>query len=935
MLPQYRVLYNKLLQHIDAERLIHDSLRTLAYGADASFYRLVPELVVRVNNEEEVRFVLRQAYELGIAVTFRAAGTSLSGQAVTDAVLIQLSDQWQGYQIYEQGQVISLQPGIIGARANQLLAPYQRKIGPDPASINACMIGGIAANNSSGMCCGTAQNSYHTVKSMRIILADGTLLDTADSESRFSFEQSHAKLLSELKALSVLTKNNSDLKKKIEHKYRLKNTTGYSINSLVDFDDPFDILMHLMIGSEGTLGFISEVTYHTVEEHPIKAAALIYFADMKTTCQAVMQLTSAPVSAVELIDRASLRSVEAKPGMPALLKDLGDDVASLLVDVRAATPLELEENISQIFQALAGIETLYKIEFTKEKVLYETYWNLRKGMLPAVGAMRRVGTTVLIEDVALPVERLAEGILELQNVFQKYGYSEAVLFGHALEGNLHFIFTQSFDSPDEVKRYKDLMEEVANIVAVKYNGSLKAEHGTGRNMAPYVLLEWGQQAYDIMWQIKKAFDPTHILNPDVILSRNANIHVQNLKPMAQANDKIDACIECGFCESTCPSRSLTLTPRQRIVLWREIRRLERSGEAPQHLANLRQQYDYQGIDSCAACGLCSTKCPVGINTGDLTRELRHDRYGDSKVGYWVADHFAGTMQIARAGLKVAGGMRSVFGDSGMQAITGFTNKLTGGIVPKWHPQMPRAASMPDYILRVQDDRPSVVYIPSCATRVMGAGIHAEDKRTVTDVMFSVLERAGYKVIIPDSIDSQCCGMAFQSKGQFAAAKRKANDLNSLLMQESQQGRLPIVCDTSPCLLQMKETLSPELTLYEQVEFLAKHVLPNLTVDKKIPKMALHITCSTTRMGLGQTFVELAGQLADEVVIPPEITCCGFAGDKGFSLPELNKSALKTLRLAVEGCEVGYSNSRTCEIGLTEYSGIEYQSIVYLVDELTR
>ena len=944
MKPQYQALYSVLAQRIDADRLIHDPLRTLAYGTDASFYRLVPQLVVRVHDEDEVRFVLQQTRALDIPVTFRAGGTSLSGQAVTDSVLIQLSDQWKGYRIHDHGYSVSLQPGIIGARANQLLAPYQRKIGPDPASINACMIGGIAANNASGMCCGTAENSYHTVKSMRIIFEDGTLLDTADEHSRQAFAKTHAALLEELDTLAKSVKNNSDLADKIRHKYRLKNTTGYSLNSLVDFEDPFEILMHLMIGSEGTLGFISEVTYLTVVEHPIKAAALIYFPDMEATCRAVTVLKSTPVSAVELIDRAGLRTVAGKPGMPEILNDLGDEVAGLLIDVRGSSAEELEQKVTQVTQALQGMNALYDIEFTQEKTLYDTYWKIRKGMFPAVGAVRKVGTTVIIEDVAFPVEQLAEGVAELQAVFQKYGYSEAILFGHALEGNLHFVFTQGFDDPAEVKRYEALMDEVAQLVAVKYNGSLKAEHGTGRNMAPYVLLEWGQQAYDIMWQLKKAFDPKGLLNPDVILTHNANIHVENLKPLPQANDKVDTCIECGFCEHACPSRDLTLTPRQRIVLWREIQRLERYGESPQRLAQLREEYAYQGVDTCAACGLCSMQCPVGINTGDLSRELRHDRYGDSKVGYWIADHFEGVSNTARAGLSVANGMRSVVGNGGMKAMIKVTNSLTGGLVPNWHPQMPTPAAMPKRIPMVSDDkpndkqpndeRPSVVYMPSCATRVMGAGPNASDKRPVTEVMISVLKKAGYNIIIPKGIESQCCGMAFQSKGQFDAAEKKANDLNSLLMEASQNGALPIVCDTSPCLLTMKESLDPALSLYEQVEFLSKFAMANLSIEQKLPKMALHITCSTTRMGLGHTFVELAEQLADEVVIPPDITCCGFAGDKGFATPELNQSALKTLKTAVQGCEVGYSNSRTCEIGLTEHSGIEYQSIVYLVDQLS-
>ncbi|TYL46523.1 FAD-binding and (Fe-S)-binding domain-containing protein [Marinomonas sp. IMCC 4694] len=934
---QYRDVYFALKDAkdgaIDESRLIQDPLRTLAYGTDASFYRLIPQLVVRVDNEDEVRLVLKEARERSLPVTFRAAGTSLSGQAVTDSILMQLSDNWKGHRVHQHGHRISLQPGVIGARANQILAPFQRKIGPDPASINACMIGGIAANNASGMCCGTAQNSYHTVQSARLIFADGSLLDTADESSRLAFRVCHGPLLETLTRLSKNVQANAALAEKIRHKYRLKNTTGYSLNSLTDFDDPFDILLHLMIGSEGTLGFISEVTYDTVVDHPTKAAAMIFFDDMETTCRAVMALKTSPVAAVELIDRAGLRAVEGKPGMPEALASLGDNAAGLLVDVRAENGHALEANLALVVAALNGQRTLNAIEFTQDKALYDSYWKIRKGLFPAVGAVRPVGTTVIIEDVAFPIEQLAEGVLELQSVFQKHGYREAILFGHALEGNLHFVFTQGFDDPKEITRYEQLMDEVAQLVAVKYKGSLKAEHGTGRNMAPYVELEWGKEAYDIMWEIKGAFDPLGLLNPDVVLSRNANLHVQNLKPMPKANDKVDTCIECGFCESSCPSKSVTLTPRQRIVIWREIQGLMASGDQPERLAELKKDYDYQGVDTCAGCGLCSMQCPVGINTGDLTREIRHDRHPDSKVGYWVADHFSGVTKSAKTGLSVAHAARGLIGNGGMKAVTSVMNKVSGGAVPKWHNSMPTAASaIPRH--QLNGTHKEVVYFPSCATRMMGAGPNATDKRSVMTVMFSVLEKAGYNVIVPKGIESQCCGMAFHSKGQFGAAKQKSSELNALLLKASDNGRIPIICDVSPCTLRMQESLDDCLALHEQVSFLSTHVMPTIRIAKKLDKMALHVTCSTTRMGLADSFVQLAHQLADEVVIPPDITCCGFAGDKGFSTPELNASALKTLAKAVEGCEVGYSNSRTCEIGLSEHSGIEYQSIVYLVDQLS-
>lgn len=936
----YRQLVASLQAVIPEDRLISDPLRTLAYGSDASFYRLTPQLVVRVETEAEVSFVLSTCHEYGLPITFRAAGTSLSGQAVTDSVLVQLGNGWKDHEVLENGEAIRLKPGVIGARANQILAPFDRKIGPDPASINSCMVGGIAANNASGMCCGTAQNSYQTVRDMRVIMADGTVLDTADRASRACFARTHAKVLARLSDLSSKTRGNPELAELIRHKYRLKNTTGYSLNALVDFTDPVEILKHLMIGSEGTLGFISEIIYNTVPEYRHKSAALLYFKDIRDACEAAMALKTEPVSAVELLDRASLRAVESQPGMPDVLRTLPDGACALLVDVRGETGADMTRRTDHVIRALPAETLLYPAHFTTDSSTYDLYWKVRKGTFPAVGAERVIGTTVIIEDVAFPMDQLADGVMALQALLQKYHYDEAIMFGHALEGNLHFVFTQGFDDPKEVARYEAFMDEVAHLVSVDFGGSLKAEHGTGRNMAPYVEMEWGSEAYALMKSLKALFDPTNLLNPDVILSDNPKLHVENLKPLPAAHDTVDKCIECGFCEAVCPSRRLTLTPRQRIVLWREIKRLEANGNDPERLAELEQAYQYQGIDTCAADGLCATECPVNINTGDLVRAIRSEqnqRY--ARRGRWLSLHFTGVTAGARAGLKLADMGRRLIGESNMARVSAIANKVAGGHLGHWTPTMPKASSPRTDRLIAQlkpqpEHAPTVVYFPSCATRTMGAAPGDPDQRSVQTVTLSVLEKAGFNVIIPDALESQCCGMAFQSKGLFGVGDHKRSALLDALRDASDQGRWPILSDTSPCTLRLKEGDAEDLNLMEPAEFIYQHALPRLTITPHPEPVALHVTCSSTRMGQTDTLVGLAQACAESVVRPPSVTCCGFAGDKGFSHPELNASALQDLKQEINGCKQGYSNSRTCEIGLSEHAGIPYQSILYLVDAVS-
>ena len=919
-------------QLIAQDRRFSDPLSTLAFGTDASFYRLIPKLVIRVESEDEVVELLRLARRDQVPVTFRAAGTSLSGQAISDSVLIVLGDNWSAKEIRGQGTQIRLQPGVIGAQANAWLAPFGRKIGPDTASINACKIGGIVANNASGMCCGTAQNTYHTLAGLRVVLADGTRVDTEDANNVAAFRQSHAPLLEQLATLARETRANPELAAKIRHKYRLKNTTGLSLNALVDFDDPLDILSHLLVGSEGTLGFISSVTYDTVIDHPNKASALIVFPDVETCCNAVTVLKSQPVSAVELLDRRSLRSVQDKPGMPAFVQQLSANACALLIESRAATSTLLHEQLAQIMASMAAFPVEKQVDFTEDPVENAKLWAIRKDTFPAVGAVRKTGTTVIIEDVTFPVEQLAIGVNRLIELFDKHHYDEAILFGHALEGNLHFVFTQGFNNPEEVARYQAFMDDVAQLVAVEFGGSLKAEHGTGRNMAPFVELEWGSDAYQLMWQLKRLLDPQGILNPDVVLSEDPHIHLKHLKPMPAADEIVDKCIECGFCEPVCPSKGLTLSPRQRIVIWRDIQAKKRAGI---DTLELEKAYAYQGIDTCAATGLCAQRCPVGINTGELVKKLRARSAHNVKTADWLGNHFTTTLQGARFMLHAANGARMLLGAPRLGKISAALTRASKGRVPLWTNAMPQPERPIRFSPPVNDARPRVVYLAACVSRVMGPAAGDSEQMSLLDKTRGLLEKAGYQVVFPDNMDSLCCGQPFASKGYAEQAEHKRQELIGALLHASRGGLDPIYCDTSPCTLRLVQDLhQSRLDLYDPVRFIRTHLVHKLNFTPQTAPIAVHVTCSTQHLGESQALIDIARLCSTQVVIPEGIHCCGFAGDKGFTTPELNAHSLRTLKDAVQHCSEGISTSRTCEIGLSQHGGIDYHGLVYLVDRVT-
>jgi D-lactate dehydrogenase len=939
LLDPYRELHRSLVRSIPADRLFHDDLRTLAYGTDAGFYRLIPKLVVRVESEAEVLAVLDGCRRANLPLTFRAAGTSLSGQAISDSVLVQLGTAWNGIEIEPGGARVSVDPAVIGARLNRALAPYERKLGPDPASINSAMLGGIAANNASGMCCGTAQNSYRTLASMRVLLAGGAVLDTAQEESRRAFRESHQDLIARLGGLAARACANTELAARIRRKYRMKNTTGYSLNALVDFTDPLDILQHLMIGSEGTLGFISRITYQTVPELPASASAMLFFPDVRTACQATALLRKCPVSAVEIMDRASLRSVEDKPGMPDFLGELGAEVTALLVESGAATRAELHAQIETSMRALAGVPLVRHIPFTEDAAEAALLWNVRKGLFPSIGAVRAAGTTVIIEDVAFPIERLADAATDLQALFRKHGYEEAIIFGHALEGNLHFVFTQDFGSEREVARYGRFIGGLTELVVGAYDGSLKAEHGTGRNMAPFVEREWGAEAYGLMREIKDIFDPGGILNPGVILNADPEAHLKDLKPLPEAHPLVDRCIECGFCEINCPSRNLTLTPRQRIVVWREISRLERDGGDAARLAELKRLYVYQGNETCAVDGLCATSCPVEIDTGKLTKELRLRENSPvaRRTAEWVAGHMGAVTAGMRTMLDAVDLAHACLGTTLMGALAGAARKVSGNRLPAWNRYLPKGADPHPPPPAARANALRVVYFPSCIARAMGVarGAPARDPQTARTV--ALLAKAGCEVVYPEGVDALCCGMAFASKGFAEQGDRKLTELIDALTKASRTGRDPVLFDTSPCLHRVKEALGADgaLEVLEIAGFIERYLTDRLEFHKAARTVALHVPCSSRKLGLDATIKAVAERCAERVVIPDDVGCCAFAGDRGFTHPELTASALRDLRAALPpDCAAGYSTSRACEIGLSQHAGIHYQSLVYLVDECT-
>ena len=942
---------------IPHDRLLTDPLRRFAWGTDAGFYRLTPQIVILARDEQEVSRILGLASRLKVPVTFRAAGTSLSGQSVSDSVLVVAGKGWEGFSPGPGAATVTLGPGLVGARVGELLKPYGRRFGPDPASIGSCMVGGIVMNNASGMSCGTHANSDVLMVGARMVFADGTVLDTEDEASRESFRKTRPDILDAVLRIRARIFEDESLVERIKYKYSIKNVTGLNLLPFVRFSDPFEIVAHLLAGSEGTLAFMGSVTMRTLPEEPYKADAMVYFPSIRKASEAVVAMKAAlgleVVSAAELLDRRSLQSV----GDPVLGENPGTDVTAVLTRTAAFSEAALKENISRIEAVLEGCDTLGEVRFTTDPSESSRFWALRSGIFPSVGGLRRQGTTCLIEDVAFHIEDLPDAVEDLSALLDRHGYDDSCIYGHALEGNFHFIINQSFDSPEEVARYGAMIDDVARMVVGRYDGSLKAEHGTGRNMAPYVEYEWGHKAFGIMKEVKAAFDPEGILNPGVIFNDDPACHLRDFKamPLLPYCAGLDKCIECGFCEVNCVSCGFTLSPRTRIAARREMARLEAlkepSTEEIRTLKTLRKEYSYLGEETCAGDGLCSMSCPMGINVADLTHAVRAEKNRPGTIAFggltFASRHFPQVKSALRGALRLASFGDAVMGDAAMEGLCRILHKGVG--LPLWTSSTPRAYKVPRSIqdaASAPQGTPAaaardvggilkVVYFPSCINQMMGLPRHGSpvDKPLVEE-MVSLLEKAGCEVIFPKGMDSLCCGTIWESKGMEEEADRKAAELEAALLEASCGGEYPVLCDQSPCLHRMRKK-TRSLQLYEPVEFILTFLRDRLEFHRSDIPVAVHLTCSMRLMKLDRAMLELAGLCSSDVLVPEGVGCCGFAGDKGMTTPELNAYALRNLKGQVRGrVPVGYSNSRTCEIGLSAASGVPYVSIAYLVDKCT-
>ena len=909
-------------------------LDRIALAVDASHYLRTPDAVLRARSAGDVAVAMAVAAQQGWPLTLRSGGTSLSGQALSMGLTVDVRRHFRQIEILDAGTRVHVQPGATIREVNARLARYGAMLGPDPASEIACTVGGVIANNSSGMTCGTTTNTYRTIESMTLVLPSGTVLDTASPTADAELRTAEPGLVETLERLRDELRR-PDTRADLERRYAIKNTMGYGLNSFLDHDAPVRILEHLMIGSEGTLGFVAEAVFRTVPVPARTATGLLLFESLDAATAALPSLVGSGAGVVELIDAASMRAMgaEAADVLPPGFTPAGH--ASLLVEYQADGDDSIAARIATGERTFAGLGGLAAPpELTQEPKRRKLMWVMRKGLYTKVARNRPAGTAALLEDIAVPMPTLGAVCADLQHLFDEHGYHDAVIFGHAKDGNIHFLVTEDFAGPASLRRYERFTLDMVELVLDR-QGTLKAEHGTGRIMAPFVRRQYGDELYRAMWDVKRACDPHEVLNPGAVLTEDPDLYLKDLKSTTPVRELLDDCVECGYCEPVCPSQHLTTTPRQRIVVQRAIAAAVADGD--QALARrLTKQEDYDVVQTCAVDGMCVTACPVGINTGDVVRELRTERRNPVVDAAWgvAAQHWPTVLSTASVGMSVVDKVPNAL----VRGALGAGRAIVGtDTVPTLSDELPRGGPVRVPTLEAPGTTPEsnppadAVFMPACVGTMFGSDHPCGTG--VADALSRLAAHTGLALSTPAGIGELCCGTPWKSKGLPRGFETMSARLVPWILDATGDGALPLVCDNASCTEGVQVTLHKagvtHVRVVDAVAWVAAHVAPLLPPLPRAGRAVVHPTCSSTHLGINDALMTLSALVADEAIVPDGWRCCGFAGDRGLLHPELTASATRDEAASVQtlDADLHLSCNRTCELGMTRATGHTYTHVL--------
>lgn len=924
-----RAIANDLRASLGAEKVKDDMPTITAYAVDASIYRIPPQVVVLVESEDDIAATVAYAVSRGIPLTPRAAGTNLTGSAIGPGIILDVSRLNRVLEINREERWARVQPGIVLAELNKQLSLQGLLFGPDPSSGDMCKLGGMVANNSSGPHTLRYGSVKDNVQSLRLCLTSSTWIE---ARSYALDDPSLEHLLTAVPALRdvlVMTQGHTEL---IATKQPTvsKNSCGYNLFGLAEglARGSFD-LPKLFVGSEGTLGVVSEASLTLVDKPKATLTALLHFRSLEEVGEAVPRLLTLQPSALEVMDANTLNLIgRGKHGIPA------DAAATLLIELDADSP---EIDLRERAETMAALCQPYKLAseltpaFDVER--REQLWKARKALYPTLYRFDPKKKPInFVDDVVVPAGRISELIRYLEDFFEGQRVPVAI-FGHIGNGNAHIVPLLDVNDPADFEKMVQAYREIHAAVLNRFGGSICGEHGDGRVRAEFVKTMFGEELYDLFVRVKRAFDPGNVLNPGIKLST------------APFTDHIDytrlskSCATCAKCNSVCPVYDVFQSEDMSSRGWFEI--------------VTAKDYSYLNskrvVEACLNCKSCRTICPAGVDVSDLILQKRTEH--PNRLAGWIF------RRQAQAGafesfLRLLGSTQNIWDRPFFRKLLEWiTRPIMKALAPT--ARLPHELVLPKLAQRHLRERyarlipdgidasptRSVAYFHGCAANYFDDG--------VGDAVIDVLKKHGVEPALPPQ---RCSGTPVQTYGHIDLVRDGARfNLRSLIPYET------VVTGCASCTLMLKDypTLFPEGTERQQAEELAKkvvHISEFVAHSPQHPPMALadgtkrvtyHSSCHLRAAGVTKEPRQILSSLpgVNFVEMQDADRCAGGAGTYAVKNYETSQKIFerKARAIAQSGANVVATSCPACMIQLKNgvEDSVQVKHVAQLLQEAYR
>jgi FAD/FMN-containing dehydrogenase/Fe-S oxidoreductase len=925
-----------------------DPMTRILYSTDASIYQMMPVGVAIPKGEDEVTAAVETAGKHGVPILPRGNGSSLAGQAVGHALVLDLSRHLdQVLEIDAEARSVRVQPGITLGLLNRILNQYGLMYGPDPASADRATMGGILGNNSTGAHSILYGMTVDHVLSAKVVLSDAsTVLFDSFEDAAWASRGKRPGLEGAIynSTPNLLKRYEKEIATKYPKTFR--HVAGYNLNQIAG--SPTPNMAKLIVGSEGTLGIITEATLNLVPTLKVKGLAMVHFSDFREALKAVPHILESDPSAIEILDKMLLDLTRNRIEYRRLLTFIeGDPESVLMVEFAGDSELEIEAGLVRLKEILNRLGHNGSVVIVTDPAEQANVWYVRKVGLGILMSIRGDAKPIpFVEDAAVPVEHLADYITRLYDFAYSTGVEQVAVYAHASAGCMHVRPLVNLKNADGIRQLRQIGEESVRLV-LEYGGTTSGEHGEGLARGEFSEMLFGPELAQAFRQLKETFDPTNIMNPgkvvntprmddetylrfgrDYALPQEPRSTVFSFELDEGFSGAVEMCNGAGVCRRLaegvmCPSFQVTRDEADSTRGRANALRAAMMG----HLGpnGMTSEEVYSVLDLCLSCKACEAECPSAVDMAKLKAEFQHGYYEEHGIPL-RSNIFGNIARVNRLGQPFAPLANSILKGPGKWALEklGVARErsfpeLADQSFSKWHRgHRSRNGAQPDA-------QKQVVFFHDTFMEHN----HPEVGRAA----WKVLEAVGFEPILLDK--RECCGRPAVSKGLLNEAARLAKHNINLLAPYARDG-IPILGCEPSCITMLVDEY-PSLVPGDDAAAVAKMAMPieqflereitvgnvELTFDDLSRKVLFHGHCHQKAIFGVSSTLSFLRRIPNCEVEEVDSGCCGMAGSFGYEAEHYDLSIQLTEMTLAPAVRTARDETIICSPGTSCRDQIEH------------